>query len=124
MISYTMFGTNNLEKAMAFYDALLVEVGANRMFHNERMAAYGKDGKMSLMVCLPYDGKPACVGNGTMVALSATDEDQVGRIYRKALELGGSDEGAPGPRAEGRVYAGYFRDPDGNKLNAICFKTA
>lgn len=121
MISYSMLGTNDLEKAMAFYDALLAEVGASRMFNDERMAAYGKDGKVSLTICRPFDGKAASVGNGSMVALSASDDDQVSRIYRKALELGGSDEGTPGPRGGGSVFAAYFRDPDGNKLNAIRF---
>lgn len=122
MISYTMLGTKNLEKATAFYDDLLAEVGATRMVKTERMAAYGKDGKMSLVICLPFDGEAASVGNGSMVALSASDDDHVVRIHQKAIELGASDEGTPGPRAGGAVFAGYFRDIDGNKLNALCFK--
>jgi len=68
---------------------------------------------------MPYDGKPASVGNGVMVALVVDSRDKVDRLHQKALELGGSDEGAPGPRGEG-FYAGYFRDLDGNKLNAFC----
>lgn len=122
MISYTMLGTKNLEKGIEFYDALLAEAGASRMFQTEQMAAYGKDGKVSLVICLPFDGKAASVGNGTMIALSANDDDHVVRIYNKAIELGASDEGEPGLRAGGTVFAGYFRDIDGNKLNAICFK--
>ncbi|KAB2858285.1 MAG: VOC family protein, partial [Sphingopyxis terrae] len=66
----------------------------------------------------PFDGNVATVGNGVMVALEASDTDQVQRLYDIALAHGGSDEGAPGPRGEG-FYAGYFRDPDGNKLNAF-----
>ena len=66
----------------------------------------------------PFDGSPASVGNGVMVALAAKDKDQVHRLYDLALANGGVDEGAPGPRGEG-FYAGYFRDPDGNKLNAF-----
>ncbi|MEP4447833.1 MAG: VOC family protein, partial [Marinomonas sp.] len=66
------------------------------------------------------DGQAASVGNGVMVAIEAKDNDQVQRLYDIALAHGGSDEGAPGPRGEGGFYAGYFRDPDGNKLNAFC----
>jgi predicted lactoylglutathione lyase len=66
----------------------------------------------------PFDGKPASVGNGVMVALAAGSRAQVDALHRKALELGGQDEGAPGPRGDG-FYAGYFRDLDGNKLNAF-----
>ena len=67
----------------------------------------------------PFDGNPASVGNGVMVALQAKDKDQVQRLYDIALANGGSCEGPPGTRGEG-FYAGYFRDPDGNKLNAFC----
>ena len=67
----------------------------------------------------PFDGKPMTVGNGVMVALAARDKAQVDRIYKLALSLGGTDEGPPGPRGEGGFYAAYFRDPDGNKLNAF-----
>ena len=67
----------------------------------------------------PFDGNPATVGNGVMVALEARDRDQVDRIHALALANGGSDEGVPGPRGDQGFYAGYFRDPDGNKLNAF-----
>lgn len=69
-------------------------------------------------VIKPFDGKPATVGNGVMIALAASSKAQVDAIHRKALSLGAKDEGAPGPRMDG-FYAGYFRDPDGNKLNAF-----
>jgi predicted lactoylglutathione lyase len=68
----------------------------------------------------PYDGQPATRGNGTMVALAVGSREQVDRLYRLALELGGTDEGPAGPRGDG-FYAGYFRDLDGNKLNVFCF---
>ena len=68
----------------------------------------------------PYDGKPATVGNGMMVALAAKNTDQVDALHAKALELGGADEGAPGPRGDSGFYAAYFRDLDGNKLSAFC----
>ena len=67
----------------------------------------------------PYDGKTATAGNGTMVALQAKDKAQVDRLYKIALANGGTDEGAPGPRGDEGFYAAYFRDPDGNKLNAF-----
>ena len=69
----------------------------------------------------PWDKNPATVGNGTMVALEAKDRDQVQRLYRIAMVEGGTDEGPPGPRGEG-FYAAYFRDLDGNKLNAFCME--
>ena len=67
----------------------------------------------------PFDGKPATVGNGTMVSLVVDATDKVDRVHAKALALGGKDEGPAGPRGDG-FYAGYFRDPDGNKLNVFC----
>jgi predicted lactoylglutathione lyase len=71
-----------------------------------------------LALTKPYDGKTATIGNGVMVALAAGSKDKVNALHRKALELGARDEGQPGPRGEG-FYAAYFRDPDGNKLNAF-----
>ena len=73
----------------------------------------------AVSIAKPYDGKPATVGNGVMVALAMDSPEKVDAVYAKALELGGTDEGAPGPRSE-QFYAGYFRDLDGNKLNAFC----
>jgi len=72
-----------------------------------------------LGVTKPFDKKPATVGNGVMVALEAGSPAKVDALHRKAMQLGGRDEGAPGPRGEG-FYAGYFRDLDGNKLNFFC----
>ena len=72
----------------------------------------------ALAIAKPFDGKPATVGNGVMVALLATSKAQVDAIYAKAISLGATDEGKPGPRSE-TFYAGYFRDLDGNKLNAF-----
>ena len=67
----------------------------------------------------PFDGAAATVGNGVMVALECKDQAQVDRLYNLAMSLGAKDEGKPGPRGDGGFYAGYFRDPDGNKLNAF-----
>ncbi len=119
MIGYAMLGTNDLPRAAAFYDALLGEVGIKRMMDFGKSIAWGVAwDKPALGVGLPYDGKPATVGNGVMVALVMDSKDKVDRVYAKALALGGTDEGAPGPRGEG-FYAAYFRDLGGNKLNAF-----
>ena len=111
MIGYVTLGTNDLAKAAVFYDAIAAELGVPRMMGKE-------GGGAGIGLTKPFDGNVATVGNGVMVALEASDTDQVQRLYDIALAHGGSDEGAPGPRGEG-FYAGYFRDPDGNKLNAF-----
>jgi len=119
MIGYATLGTNDLKRAATFYDALLATIGAARWMESDRFVAWAVSPTApSLGVAMPYDGKPASVGNGVMVALVVDSRDKVDRLHQKALELGGSDEGAPGPRGEG-FYAGYFRDLDGNKLNAF-----
>ena len=120
MIGYVTFGTSDLARAAKFYDAIAKEMGTGRMMEEDTFIAWGTPGGAAgIAATLPFDGKPAGVGNGTMVALAAKDKEQVQRLYDLALSLGGSDEGAPGPRGEGGFYAGYFRDPDGNKLNAF-----
>ncbi len=120
MIGYVMLGTNDLPRAKAFYDALLAEIGAKQLMDFGRSVAYGVSmDKPALGVGLPFDGKPATVGNGVMVAIAVNSRELVDRLYRKALELGGKDEGPAGPRGDG-FYAGYFRDLDGNKLDVFC----
>ncbi len=120
MIGYVTLGTNDLERGARFYDALLAEIGAKRIMEFERGIAWGTSmSAPGLGLMQPFDGKAATVGNGVMVALAVDSKDKVDRIYRKALELGGTDEGPAGPRGDG-FYAGYFRDVDGNKLNVFC----
>jgi predicted lactoylglutathione lyase len=119
MIGYVTLGTNDLQKSAQFYDALAREMGTGRMMENEKFIAYGTPGGgAGIGITKPYDGKDATIGNGVMVALAAKDRAQVDRIYQCALENGGTCEGKPGPRFEG-FYAAYFRDLDGNKLNAF-----
>ena len=120
MIGYATLGTNDLPRAAAFYDALLSEIGATRLWEFDRGIAWGtaKD-KPSLAIMKPYDGKAATVGNGVMVGLATASREAVDRVYKKALDLGGTDEGPAGPRGEG-FYVGYFRDLDGNKLDVFC----
>jgi len=120
MIGYVTLGTNDLARAAKFYDAIAKELGVGRMMEGDRFIAWGKPGGgAGIGVIRPYDGKPATVGNGVMAAIEAKDKAQVDRIHRLALSLGGVDEGAPGPRGDGGFYAAYFRDLDGNKLNAF-----
>jgi catechol 2,3-dioxygenase-like lactoylglutathione lyase family enzyme len=117
MIGYVTIGTNDLPRAAAFYDTLLGALGAKRMMENEQFIAWSTGaGKPGLGVTQPFDKKPASVGNGVMVALEAANAAQVAELHRKALQLGATDDGAPGDRGGG-FYAGYFRDLDGNKLN-------
>lgn len=121
MIGYATLGTNDLPRALAFYDALLGELGAKRLWDSPRGSAFGTSiTAPGLGIMTPFDGKPATVGNGTMVALVVKSREQVDSLYAKAIALGGTDEGGPGPRGEGGFYAAYFRDLDGNKLNVFC----
>ena len=119
MIGYVTIGTNDLNRAAKFYDALLATIGATRFMDTERFIAWASSpSAVGLCLIKPFDGKPATVGNGAMVALVVASREKVDALYKKAMELGASDEGPPGARGEG-FYAGYFRDPDGNKLNAF-----
>ena len=120
MIGYTTLGTNDLDRALPFYDAVVGALGGRRLMTMPDARGFtlygaGRD-KPMLAITRPYDGGPANPGNGTMVALAAASREQVDAVYARAIELGGTDEGAPGQRYPG-FYAAYFRDLDGNKLN-------
>jgi predicted lactoylglutathione lyase len=119
MIGYVTLGTNDLPRAAAFYDTLLAEIGAKRQMDFGRGILWGVTmAKPGLAIMQPFDGLAATVGNGVMAAIVVDSKEKVERLHRKALALGGKDEGAVGPRGEG-FYAGYFRDLDGNKLNVF-----
>ena len=129
MIGYITLGTNDLPRAAAFYDALLGSIGAKRFMEEENyFIAWATDPEQpSVAISVPFDKNSASVGNGTMVALIMDSAEQVDALYNKALELGGACEGKPGFRpddANSGFYAGYFRDLDGNKLNAFCMVEA
>ncbi|MBV8665200.1 MAG: VOC family protein [Burkholderiaceae bacterium] len=117
MIGYITVGTNDMARAKNFYESLFAEIGAKRFMDMDSYVAWsvGQD-KPGFCIAKPFDGKAATVGNGVMIALVVDSKAKVDALYKKAIELGGTDEGAPGPRGEG-FYAGYFRDLDGNKLN-------
>lgn len=126
MLGYALVGSNRLEEAKAFYGELLGGIGASKILdHQSGGALYGRDGKIQFGVVGPYDGKPATVGNGTMVALQLPSRAAVDAFHAKALALGGADEGAPGPRGgeNSPFYGCYFRDLDGNKLAAYHMST-
>lgn len=120
MIGYVTLGTNNLEKAAAYYDQLLGEIGAKRFMEMDGFVAWATSPQQpGLSVTKPYDGNKATVGNGVMVALVVQDPSKVDALYKKAMELGSTSEGEPGQRGD-NFYAAYFRDLDGNKLNFFC----
>jgi len=119
-LSYFTVGSNKLDKAKVFYDALLSQAGmAPRFEHPSGGRLYGGEAGM-FGVLGPHDGKPATVGNGVMAGFAMDSREDVDAFYNKALELGGTCEGPPGERAPG-VYFAYFRDLDGNKLCAYKF---
>ena len=121
MIGYVTIGTNDMPRALAFWDALLGEVGGRRAIDfGPRGALYAAAPGPMLGVMAPYDGNKATPGNGNMVALAAADHAEVDKLYHKALALGATDEGAPGPRGgeDSDFYAAYFRDLDHNKICA------
>lgn len=115
MIGYVTLGTNDLERAAAYYDALLGSIGGQRGMQGPRFISWTTGRGPSVGVIKPFDGQPATPGNGNMTSLAMGSREQVDAFHAKALELGGTDEGAVGERFPG-FYAGYFRDLDGNKL--------
>ena len=119
MIGYVTLGTNDLARAAQFYDAIAAELGVGRMMEFDSFIAWGAPGGApGIGLTKPFDGKAATVGNGVMVALAAASKEQVHKLYDIALAQGGTCEGPPGPRSD-EFYAAYFRDLDGNKLNAF-----
>lgn len=119
---YLTLGTNDLARAARFYDAALAPLGLVRRATKDSEIGYGfpEDRRTRLWITLPFDGKPASIGNGSMPALIAPDQAAVKAFHAAALAHGGSDEGAPGLRPFGPAFfAAYVRDPDGNKLSAV-----
>ena len=120
MIGYVTLGTNKFDEAAKFYDGLFSVIGAARGYEGDDFIAWGTSARSpGVSIIKPANGEAATVGNGVMVALIVDSADKVDALHAKALELGGTDEGVPGDRGH-NFYAGYFRDLDGNKLNAFC----
>jgi len=123
MVGYVTIGVNDMERAVAFYDALLGEVGGKQLMAMDRIKFYGTGaGGAMLAICIPYDEKAQHPGNGTMVAIPGGSREGVDKLYAKAIALGATDEGAPGQRLP-IFYGGYVRDLDGNKLCFFEMKT-
>jgi len=122
MFSHVTIGTNDIERAVAFYDAVFGTLGIKRFFLESAYAGYGDKHSDQTWVMKPFDGKPATVGNGTHIAFMAPSRGAVDAFHAAALAHGGSDEGAPGLRPEYHptYYGAYVRDPDGNKIQAVC----
>jgi catechol 2,3-dioxygenase-like lactoylglutathione lyase family enzyme len=124
MIGYVTVGSNDLDKSRSFYDALMPVIGAGRIMEfGDNFTMYGTGmGQPGFAVCKPYDGNSATAGNGNMASIACGSRANVDALYAKAIELGGSCEGAPGVRGDDgpqAFYGAYFRDPDGNKLAAF-----
>lgn len=119
MIGYATIGAKDLDKACAFYDALLAEIGAKQLMGMDRIKFYGTGAENAAMlaICVPFDEKEQHHGNGNMIAIPGGSREGVDKLYAKAMELGATDEGAPGERMP-VFYGAYVRDLDGNKL---CF---
>lgn len=118
MLGYATIGTKDMDRATAFYDALLAEIGAKQLFGMDRIKFYGTSPEAAMLaICIPYDEKEQHPGNGTMVAIPGGSREGVDKLYAKAMELGATDEGEPGERMP-VFYGAYCRDLDGNKL---CF---
>ncbi|KIC46881.1 lactoylglutathione lyase [Ruegeria sp. ANG-S4] len=123
---FTTVGTNNLQRAIRFYDAIFSVLGQPRLpGWSETWAGWGSkpDQGTGFWICQPFNAAPASVGNGTMIAFPVESGDLVRRFHAAGLENGGSDEGEPGirDRYEPDFYVCYLRDPDGNKISCFCY---
>ncbi len=112
-MNYFIFGTNNMQQAIRFYDALLESTGINRVHSEGRMTLWAGEDFM-FAVAEPFDGEAATNGNGTMVGFNLDSSAEVERLHKTALEMGGTDEGEPRTRS-GR-FSAYVRDLDRNKI--------
>ena len=119
VLSHVSLGTNDLGRASAFYDAVLDPLGVARVMEHPGALAYGR-AYPEFWLHAPIDGEPATIGNGSHVGFLAPSRDAVNAFHAAALDAGGRDEGAPGPRPQyGTSYYGAFvRDPDGHKIEA------
>ena len=127
MLGYVIFGSNDLEKAKAFYDPIFDKMGFRLRFADEQVYSWGDkddDDAPRFFICTPFDDRAASVGNGTMVAFKIERASLVDELYNIGMSHGGTSEGGPGFRPEqygDKFYVAYLRDPDGNKLAFACY---
>ena len=118
MFAFTTIGTNNLKKSSQFYDELLKILGIVRVIQDERYVGYSKEDNLEIIefyIMCPFDKKEATIGNGTMISFEVKTPEKVNEFHQKALKIGATNEGFPGPR-HGEDYYAYIRDLDGNKI--------
>lgn len=112
-LDYCVFGTNNMEESINFYDALFEKTELKQVLSTERMTFWQCE-DFAFAIAKPFNGEPASNGNGTMIGFNVGSKEEVERLYNKVLELGGTCEGAPGQR--GPKFSAYARDLDNNKI--------
>ena len=118
MFAFTTIGTNNLKKSSQFYDELLKTLGIVKVIQDERYVGYSKEDNLEIIefyIMCPFDKKEATIGNGTMISFDGKTPEKVNEFHQKALKIGATNEGFPGPR-HGEDYYAYIRDLDGNKI--------
>lgn len=125
MFSHVTIGLNDVEASTPFYDAVMGALGHRVFFDEPGYRGYGEPAGSQIWIVLPFDGNPATVGNGSMVAFVAETRHAVDAAHRAAMSHGGTDEGAPGlrPHYHKNYYGAYFRDPAGNKLCVVCHRS-
>ncbi|WP_162651319.1 VOC family protein [Lentilitoribacter sp. Alg239-R112] len=115
-MNYAVLGTNNLKASVQFYDALFAQTGPKQIFSTERMTYWqDEDASFTFAVAEPFDQQPATHGNGSMLGFKVGSSEDVTRLHKMVLELGGKSEGEPGQR--GPLFSAYARDLDGNKIS-------
>lgn len=112
-MNYFVLGTNNMQAAVKFYDSLF-NSGEMAKIHNEGRMTLWAGADFMFALAEPFDGNKATVGNGTMVGFNVSSDEEVVRLYDKALSLGARDEGKPGIRSG--YFSAYIRDFDHNKI--------
>lgn len=122
MYSHMTIGTDDFARSEPFYDAIMAVLGHPVLIRYDRGKGYGLPTDAKLFIGPAFNGDPASAGNGTHIAFLAADRATVDAFHAAALAHGGSDAGAPGPRPQYHAdyYGAYVRDPEGNKLQAVC----
>ena len=123
MIGFVMVGTNDLDKAINFYDSILDIIDLKRVGKTDTYASYAPNNNLEAIefyVTTPFNNEKATIGNGTQISFYIDSKEKVDTFHSLALSLGAKDEGAPGERYEGEYYS-YLRDLDGNKICGYTF---